>query len=66
VGGNADSWCRRTLTRLAALGTLSRIAGEGLTDARCAVSKPLSRNAGEGGPGPQGWVGEGLPAEASV
>jgi hypothetical protein len=31
---------RRTLTRLAALGT-------------------LSRSAGEGGPNPQGWVGEG-------
>ena len=31
----------QTLTRLAALGTLSRIAGEG-------------------GPGPSGWVGEGL------
>ena len=31
---------RGALTRLAALGT-------------------LSRNAGEGGPGPQGWVGEG-------
>ena len=36
--------CGRTLTRLAALGTLSRIAGEG-------------------GPGPQGWVGEGLSQE---
>jgi hypothetical protein len=34
---------RGALTRLAALGTLSRNA----------------RNAGEGGPSPQGWVGEG-------
>ena len=33
-------WCALPLTRLAALDT-------------------FSRNAGEGGPGPQGWVGEG-------
>ena len=36
---------RGTLTRLAALGTLSRSA---------------SRSAGEGGPSPQGCVGEGV------
>jgi hypothetical protein len=44
------------LTRLAALGTLSRNAGEGLVAARM---KLLSRTAGEGGPSPQGLVGEG-------
>jgi hypothetical protein len=46
-----------TLTRLAALGTLSRNAGEGLVVARI---KPLARTAGEGGPSPEGLVGEGL------
>jgi hypothetical protein len=44
------------LTRLAALGTLSRGAGEGLKGRRV---KSLSRTAGEGGPSPQGRVGEG-------
>ena len=42
------------------VGTLSRNAGEGLQGARRTLSKPLSRSAGEGGPSPQGWVGEGL------
>ena len=37
---SAIAWQQSTLTRLAALGT-------------------LSRDAGEGGPSPQGWVGEG-------
>ena len=45
-----------TLTRIAALGTLSRIAEEGLVVARM---KLLSRIAGEGEPSPQGLVGEG-------
>jgi len=45
------------LTRLAPRGTLSRNAGEGLVVAHI---KPLSRTAGEGGPGPKGLVGEGL------
>jgi hypothetical protein len=45
------------LTRLAALGTLSRGAGEGLS--KGGRVKPLSRTAGEGGLSPQGWVGEG-------
>jgi hypothetical protein len=45
-----------TLTRLAALATLSRSAGEGL---RAFYLKPLSRTAGEGEPNPQGLVGEG-------
>jgi hypothetical protein len=35
---------------------LSRGAGEGLQPH---VSKPLARIAGEGGPSPKGWVGEG-------
>jgi hypothetical protein len=40
--------CGLTLTRLTALGT-------------------LSRGAGEGGPSPQGWVGEGfLPPQAPM
>ncbi len=38
-------WCALPLTRFAALGT-------------------LSRNAGEGGPGPQGRVGEGNPGNS--
>jgi hypothetical protein len=46
-----------TLTRLAPLGTLSRITGEGLVVARI---KLLSRTAGEGGPSPKGLVGERL------
>ena len=51
-----------TLTRLAALGTLPRNAGEGLAVARI---KLLSRIAGEGGPSPKGLVGEGLAVERS-
>src|SRR5438270_5608371 len=47
---------RQTLTRLAALATLSRGAGEGL---RRGGLKLLSRTAGEGGPSPKGVVGEG-------
>ena len=49
-------WHGSTLTRFAALGTLSRGAGEGQMTFG---SKLLSRSAGEGGPSPQGWVGEG-------
>jgi hypothetical protein len=46
-----------TLTRLAALATLSRnAAGVGL---QCIQLKPLARTAGEGKPSPQGLVGEG-------
>ena len=48
-----------TLTRLAALGTLSRNAGEGL---HLLSMQLLSRNAGEGGPSPKGLVGEGSAA----
>ena len=51
------------LTRLAALGTLSRYAGEGPLDA---TTKPLSCTVyrpGRGGTQPAGWVGEGLPRE---
>jgi hypothetical protein len=44
-----------TLTRFAALGTLSRNAGEGVQRIN---SKLLARTAGEGGPSPQGLVGE--------
>jgi DNA-binding FadR family transcriptional regulator len=55
--GDLLTKCRDTLTRLAALGTLSRNAGEGLVVARI---KPLARTAGEGGPSPEGLVGEGL------
>jgi hypothetical protein len=56
----------RALTRLAALGTLSRYAryaGEGLLDA---TAKPLSCTVyrpGRGGTQPAGWVGEGLQRE---
>src|SRR5712691_9714737 len=42
--------------------TALRGAGEGL---RRTFSKPLARTAGEGGPSPQGWVGEGSPPESS-
>jgi hypothetical protein len=49
----------KTLTRLAALGTLSRNAGEGL---QLIQEKPLSCTAGEGGPSPKGSVGEGSAA----
>jgi len=49
-------WLGSALTRFAALSTLSRSAGEGLNTFG---SKLLSRNAGEGGPSPQGLVGEG-------
>jgi len=45
-----------TLTRFAALSTLSRTAGEGRQPV---CSKLLSRSAGEGGPSLQGLVGEG-------
>jgi hypothetical protein len=45
-----------TLTRFAALSTLSRSAGEGPEEV---LSKPLSRTAGEGGPSLKGLVGEG-------
>ena len=51
--------CRGTLTRLAALGTLSRSAGEGPEGAGRTISKPLSCTAGEGGPSATRWVGEG-------
>ena len=44
------------LTRFAALSTLSRNAGEGVQRIN---SKLLARTAGEGGPSPQGLVGEG-------
>ncbi len=44
-----------TLTRLAALGTLSRSAGEGLQRIN---SKLLSRTAGREGPNLRGLVGE--------
>jgi len=47
-----------TLTRFAALSTLSRIAGEGPIGTNLPL-KPLARNAGEGEPSPQGLVGEG-------
>jgi hypothetical protein len=50
--------CGVTLTRLAALGTLSCSAGEG---PKRHVPKPLSRIAGEGGPSAQRLVGEGFP-----
>jgi len=43
----SEAISRRTLTRLAALGTLSRNAGEGLDTAAFLT---LSRTAGEGGP----------------
>src|SRR6266536_1775200 len=50
------------LTRLAALGTLSRNAREGLGCYGGASAKPLSRTAGEGGPSPRaGWVRVGPP-----
>jgi len=49
-----------TLTRLAALGTLSRSAGEG---PHALGSKLLARTAGEGGPSLQGLVGEGNSSE---
>ena len=48
-----------TLTRFAALSTLSRIAGEGPIGTNLPL-KPLARNAGEGEPSPQGLVGEGF------
>jgi hypothetical protein len=49
-----------TLTRLTALGTLSRNAGEELK-LKMQRRKALSRTAGEGGASPlRGWVGEGL------
>jgi hypothetical protein len=44
------------LTRFAPLSTLSRGAGEGLEPV---CSKLLSRTVGEGGPSPEGSVGEG-------
>src|SRR5215469_3949274 len=56
VGHSVHSPAWGTLTRLATLGTLSRIAGEGLVRRSF---QPLSCIAGEGGPSPQGWVGEG-------
>ena len=55
-----DAWCRDTLTRLAALRTLSRNAGEGLLGA---TGKPLSSTVyrpGRGGTQSAGWVGEGV------
>ena len=44
------------LTRFAPLSTLSHGAGEGLEPV---CSKLLSRTVGEGGPSPEGLVGEG-------
>jgi hypothetical protein len=47
-----------TLTRLAALGTLSRNAREGLTDAASQSPSPALRERED--PARQGWVGEGI------
>src|SRR5580700_4835741 len=54
--------CNTPLARLAAHGTLSRGAGEGLECDHAPSAKLLSRSAGEGGPSPAGLVGEGHPA----
>ena len=51
----------KPLTRLAALGTLSRGAGEGLHDWPVQSPSPASRERGH--PARQGWVGEGAVAE---
>jgi len=54
-----DAWLpERALTRLAALGTLSRNAGEGLCKGSRSL-KPLSRP-------PQGWAGEVYDGAASI
>src|SRR4051794_7125369 len=47
----SNTWYRDALTRLAALGTLSRKTGEGLADVRTRVH---SRTTGEGDPAPTG------------
>src|SRR5438132_14240906 len=47
----------KAVSKVAEMETLTRFAAPGT----------LSRNAGEGGPGPQGWVGEGsLPEPLAV
>jgi hypothetical protein len=47
------------LTRLAALGTLSRNAGEGLEGIQSQTCSPSPAPREREGPGPQGWEGEG-------
>ncbi len=50
----SNTWCRDTLTRLAALGTLSRNAGEGLHEVQ--PQSPLL-HCGRGGTQPVGLGG---------